>query len=135
MYLAIDYGEKRIGLATGEIIPKPYCVIENKGKPEDITLQISKICIEEKIEKIIIGLPQYDNGSVSKLANQIKSFGRLVADKSGIPVLYEIENFTSIEAERILKSRGIDFRKDKGKVDTLSATLLLEQFIDREEND
>lgn len=130
MYLAIDYGEKRIGLATGEIIPKPYCVIENKGEPEDIASQISKISIEEKIEKVIIGLPQYDNGSESALANQIKGLGRLIADKTGVPVVYEIENFTSSEAERILKLRGVDFRRDKGKVDELAATLLLEQFIE-----
>lgn len=132
MYLAIDYGEKRIGLAIGTMFPKPFGVLKNEGNAEEISERISKICIEEKVEKIILGLPQYDNGEESKVANQIKSLGRIIEDKTGLDVIFEIENFTSLEAERQLKQMGVDFRHDKGKVDELAATLLLEQYIGHE---
>jgi putative Holliday junction resolvase len=134
MYLAIDYGEKRIGLAIGMMIPKPFSVIENKGL--DFVLEnISSICIEEKITKIIIGIPEYDDGGESKLFNEIKSLGRSLAESCGAEIIYEPENFTSHEAERILKQKGTDFRLDKGKVDEMAATLLLEQYIERENNE
>jgi len=132
-YLAIDYGEKRIGLATGEMIPVPFGVIENSDLDETAG-KIAEICLAEAIEKIIVGLPFYDDGGESELSNKIKSFGRVIADKTGLEVAFEIENFTSSEAERILRGKGIDFRRDKGKVDELAAALLLEQYIESKKN-
>lgn len=134
MYLAIDYGEKRIGLAIGTVFPKPFLVVENTGRDEVVT-KISDICIEEKVVKIVIGIPEYDDGGESKLFNEIKTLGRLLKERTGAEIIYEPENFTSHEAERILGEKGIDFRNDKGKVDELAATLLLEQYIEREKNE
>lgn len=134
MYLAIDYGEKRIGLAIGTMIPKPFNVLENTDRDE-VLQKISKICIDEQITKIVIGVPEYDDGGESRLLGEIKGIGQLLSEQCGVHVIYEPENFTSHEAERILAQKGIDFRSDKGKVDEMAATLLLEQYIEREKNE
>ncbi|MFA7244029.1 MAG: Holliday junction resolvase RuvX [Patescibacteria group bacterium] len=128
--LAIDYGEKRIGLATGEMFSKPFGTVENIGNLEKAADKIAQICATEEIEKIIIGLPEYDDGGEPEIVGKIKSFGNLLSNKTELDLVFEPENFTSHEAERILSEKGIDFRHDKGKVDEMAAALLLEQFLE-----
>ena len=72
MYLAIDYGQKRIGLALGQIIPKGAGTIDASNTAEAI-LAIAKLCKETEVEKIIIGLPLRSQGT--EPLSTIKDFG------------------------------------------------------------
>lgn len=130
MYLGIDYGKKRIGLALGQKLPKPLLTIENLNQNEVIG-QIKNICDQNEVEKIIIGLPEEIDQNSADLKAEIKEFGAKVEKLTAKEVIFEPEAYTSVEAEeRLKKSKHYD-RMDKGKVDRESAVLLLEQYINK----
>ena len=133
MFLGIDYGKKRIGLALGLTIPKPLLTIENSDQNKAIN-QIKNICQENEVEKIIIGLPEVINQSSTDLVLEIKEFGDIIEKSTDREIVYEPEAYSSVEAEERLKQLKKYDRADKGRVDQESAVLLLEQYINRIEN-
>ena len=134
MYLAIDYGKKRIGLALGEAIPYGAGVLDN-SKPLGFLLgEIRKICIKNQVSKIIIGMPIGSDGSEGKLGEDIRRFAINIKSNLNIETEFEEEGFTSSEAESILKDQGASIKESKSKVDELAAVLILEQYLNQKSN-
>lgn len=129
MFLGIDFGKKRIGLALGEAIPRGIGFIDGTKPRLTIIDEISKICKENEVLKIIIGLPFLGSGDEGFLAAEARQFGSELADKTALPVLFEEEQYTSSEAERILSEGGVKYDRKDGKVDEMAAILILEQYI------
>src|SRR3989344_4492516 len=93
--LGIDYGEKRIGLAVAELpvhVAVPLKVLEYSAKNFDA---IAKICQEEKIKKIIIGLPITLAGEEGRMAMAARLFGERIRQKVNTPVEYQDERLTT----------------------------------------
>ena len=128
MYLGIDYGKKRIGLALGQQIPKPLLTIENLDQNKVVS-QIKDICDINEVEKIIVGLPEAIDQNSIDLKAEIKEFGAKIEKLTAKEVIFEPEAYTSVEAEERLKQSNQYDRMDKGRVDRESASLLLEQYI------
>lgn len=130
--MAIDYGDKRIGLAMTDllgILVSPYKVLEslNPEKNADI---ISKIIESENVELIIIGLPLNMDGSVGSRAEKTKQFGKLLAEKTKAKIVFHDERLTSLEADERLKNSGIkDYKKRKEKLDMVAAAIILEDYL------
>jgi len=129
MFLAIDYGKKRIGLATGEVIPKGAGMIDGTKPRQFVFEQIAKICTDNEVNKIIIGLPFLGSGDEGSLAEEAREFGQGLSDVLSISVDYEEEQYTSAEAERILSENHVRYDREEGKVDEMAAVLILEQYI------
>lgn len=130
MFLGIDYGKKRIGLALGEKYPKPFLVLENNSLDETV-IQISKICLENQVKKIVIGMPENRGQDSEDLISMIKKFAADLSSKTDLEIDYEPEAYTSAEAENVLKNHNKYDRNNKGAVDAMAATLLLEQYINK----
>ncbi len=130
MYLAIDYGKKRIGLAIGSQFPRGIGTISNNGSFADICKKIKSICEDYQVEKIIIGLPKSPSGGSNELADEIQNLAEKIETVTGLKVIFEEESYTSVEAQRELVKRGVDVRRNKEKIDELSAILILEQYLD-----
>lgn len=126
MYLAIDYGRKRIGLALGEMIPKGAGVIENKGSLSEIASLISEKIKEHQVSGIVIGIPIRSGGEEGELGGEIRELSDLIEKDTGLPVYLEEEQFTSSEASAILHDKK-DIKK--GDIDEMAAVLILEQFL------
>lgn len=129
--MSLDIGAKRIGVAISDflhIISKGLCVIERK--PENEAIEKIKILAQEnKVNKIIIGVPYNMDGTKGSQAEDCLNF----ADnfKNDFEIILEDERLTSEQAEENLKNRKIDFRKNKGLVDIESACIILEQYMSR----
>lgn len=126
MYLAIDYGKKRIGLALGEMLPKGAGVIENTGSFEGIITKLKEKISEHRVTGLVLGLPMRSQGEEGTLATEIKELGQMIERETGLPVSLEEEQFTSSEASAILRNKK-DLKK--GDLDEMSAVLILEQFL------
>lgn len=129
--LCLDIGQKRIGLAVRKddlIISLP--VIYNFDNVKTIT-QISQVCRENAIKKIIIGIPKNKN---SLQMDKIHTFAIEITKNLNLPIDYIDESFTSKEAERILQNSSLDVKSEKYKeeVDTISAKLILEQYLNND---
>lgn len=129
MYLGIDFGKKRIGLAFGSIIPVGIGIIDATKSKSEIAREIKEICLEREVEKIVIGLPTLTSGDEGNLAKEVKEFASMLESELGLEVILEPEGFTSVEAEEILREQGKYYDKKSGKLDELAAVLILEQYI------
>jgi len=126
--MALDVGTKRIGVALSDylqVIATGYSCIPRQ--PEDKAIkEIVKIAQENNVKKIVIGVPVNMDGSVGFQARDCIDFSQKI---SGFDIILEDERLTSEEAETRLRSRQVDFRKNKGLVDIESACVILEQYL------
>ena len=128
--MALDVGTKRIGIALSDylqVIATPHSFIDRVPEVSAIN-EIIKIANENRVEKIVIGLPVNMDGTQGFQAQDCIDFSQKIL---GFDIIFEDERLTSEEAESRLRARKIDFRKNKGLVDQESACVILEQYLSR----
>lgn len=131
--MALDIGTKRIGIALSDflhVIAGGHSCVERQPEAEAIE-KIKKIATENKVAKIIIGIPFNMDGTQGAQANDCIDFSKNF--EAEFEVIFEDERLTSEQAEENLRNKKIDFRKHKELVDIESACIILEQYIKREE--
>lgn len=122
-YLGIDYGSKRIGIGVSDADAKlafPKKVIAND---ESTIKNIVDICSEENIGSIVVGESRNLSGEENPIMADIKKFISELIKRTNLPIFTEPEFFTSIEAERIQGTSGLN--------DASAAALILKSFLDR----
>src|SRR6187549_1769584 len=110
-YLGIDYGEKRVGIATSDADAKmafPKIVLENNT---ELIKHISDLCSESTIEAIVIGESKDYKGEENKINPKIISFKRDLASAIKLPIFLEPEFMSSMQVEKTF-----------GKTDMLDAS-------------
>lgn len=126
--MALDIGTKRIGIALSDylqVIATPHSYISRAPETKAVE-EITKIAKENRVEKIIIGVPINMDGTLGFQAQDCIDFSQKF---SGFDIIQEDERLTSEEAEERLRNRKVDFRKNKGLVDMESACVILEQYL------
>ena len=128
--MALDIGTKRIGIALSDylqVIATPHSFIAREPEKKAIE-EIIKIAKENRVEKIVIGVPINMDGTLGFQAQNCIDFSQKIL---GFDIIQEDERLTSDAAEERLRSRKVDFRKNKGLVDMESACIILEQYLSR----
>jgi putative Holliday junction resolvase len=128
--LAIDLGEKRTGFALSipsVNIAQPLKTIDTK----EIWKELGKIFNQYNVKTVVIGLPLHINGRPAKSVVVVKEVAEKIRAEFKVPVKLWDERLTSKDAERILQSMGKRPNKNKGLVDKLAATLILEEYLSR----
>ena len=132
-FLAIDFGEKRVGLALSDptkIIAKPFKSITYTDH-DDLLNQISLIIEEKNVEKIILGFPKGLKGENTAQTNKVMSFFKLIKNKSIIPIVLQDERFSSVSAKKSLILQNIKTGHNKGLIDETAAAIFLQLYLDR----
>lgn len=127
--MALDIGTKRIGVALSDflhIIATGNCVIERIPEASAIE-KIKQIAHENKVKTIVAGVPINMDGTQGEQAQDCINFMKNF--KNDFEIFFEDERLTSEQAEENLRSRKIDFRKNKGLVDIESACIILQQYL------
>lgn len=127
--LAIDYGEKRIGLAISDVelrVALPFGIIENNGINKLIA-DISEICRKERVTQIVVGFPMGLGGVKTKQTEKTEKFVAILKEKLEIPVDIQSELFTSRQARGIFKDAGVK----KKRIDESAATLILADYLEK----
>ena len=129
--LAIDYGKKRTGIAvtdTLQMIANGLSTIETKELEKFLTDYMAK----EDVSTIVVGKPTQMNGEDSENMKRIEPFfNRLKKLFPNKEIVYYDERFTSVLAHQAMLQSGIGkkARQDKALVDKISATIILEDFL------
>lgn len=129
--LAIDYGQKRTGLAATDnlqMIANGITTVETKNLEQWIVDYMSK----EDVCTIVVGKPTQMNGEASENMCRIEPFfNRLKKLFPNKEIVYYDERFTSVLAHQTMLSSGISkkARQNKGLVDQISATIILQDFM------
>ena len=130
--LAIDYGEKRLGLAISapnQIISKPLKTIILSDS-QYIYNELEKIISDYEIQKLIIGLPLGMDGKNTQQTSKVEAFKEDLQNKISIPVILFDERLSSVSAKKSLISQGIKTGHNKSKIDQTAAAIFLQHFLD-----
>lgn len=131
--LSVDFGDKRTGLAASDIsgfLASPIGTIEESSMKKVADL-VSQKAAELKAEKIVIGLPKNMNGTLGERAEKTTKFSLMVKELSGLEVVLWDERNTTVSAHKIFNETNVRGEKRKKSVDTLSATILLQSYLDK----
>ena len=133
-YLGVDYGDKRTGLAECDpsgLIASGICTVTESGMRHTAE-RVAKEAETRACKKIIIGLPKNMDGTEGERTEVIRAFASLVSEYTQIPIDFYDERMTTMVAYRFLGETGTFGKKRKAAVDTLSAEIILQNYIDRE---
>ena len=132
--LALDHGTARIGAAVSDpsgIIAQPLDAIACKPGPRAVLEEIARRALEYEVEQIVIGLPLHMDGRAGEAAAAARAFGAKVAQRTGLPVEYLDERWTTLEAERTMREMGVKRSRQSGQLDATAAALLLRTYLER----
>ena len=136
-YLAVDYGDRRTGLAdcdpTGLVATGIGTV--SPGGMRSTAEVVAEEAKRRSCKKIIVGLPKNMDGSEGPRADVIKAFIEILREYTDIEIDTYDERMTTMEAYRFLGETGTFGKKRKNAVDTLSAQIILQNYIDKERNE
>ncbi len=134
--LAIDYGLKRVGLATYAMMRDPYPLPFGRLLVKDnktLLAELTAIIENENIRALVLGIPHLTDGKASTMTTKIGQFGRQL--QKVFPKLLHFEQdetLSSFEAEdRMKKSARYNFKIKKEELDALAASIILEDFLKR----
>jgi putative Holliday junction resolvase len=131
-FLAVDYGRKRIGLAIsdplGMIASPAGFIVRRAGKRPPITKILAR-AQELEARGFVVGLPLDVEGNETEWTAEVRSLGAEIAKRTGMPVRFLDERFTTAVALRTMKELGESTRGRKGDVDSLAATVLLQNAL------
>jgi putative holliday junction resolvase len=133
--LALDLGRKRIGLALSDelgLTAQGLATLERKGRRDDIET-LRKLAVESGVEVFLLGDPLHMSGAPSRQGDYTREFARELEYKTGLPVKFRDERWTSREAERTLRGSGVANGRRKATIDRLSAVILLQSYLDSAE--
>ncbi len=131
IFLALDYGQKRTGIAVTDINKIIASSLIALPTNEVIPYLIS-YCEKNLVEKFILGYPKKYNNSESQIESKIKDFiKKLNLSLPKIPIVRHDERFTSKIASNAILESGVSKRKrqDKLLIDKVSATILLQSYL------
>lgn len=129
--LALDVGEKRVGIATSDALGVgiwPQKTFQRQGTSSDF-VKLAEIIQEQEAQLVVVGLPLNMNGSEGPQAKKVRQFISHLQKEILIPIEFSDERLTSWEAESRLAGQSIKGKKKKEEVDAMAACLILEDYL------
>jgi putative Holliday junction resolvase len=131
-WLAIDWGERRIGLAlsdpTGTIASPAGFILRRPGKRPPVA-EIVRRAEASEVQGFVVGLPLDGNGDDTPRATETRWLAEELTKRTGLPAELVDERFTTAAALRAVREMGGSTRDRKGDVDSLAATVLLQHAL------
>ena len=131
--LGIDYGTVRIGLALSDptrTLASPLPFLENNS-PQQVTQALSELIQTHQISALIIGLPRNMDGTYGPSAQKVRDFISQIQKDIPLPITPIDERLTTAQVSKQLAGIGLNQRQLRKKVDSSSACLILQQYLDR----
>lgn len=129
--IAFDFGERRIGVAVGELelgIAHPIETIDAAANDARFA-RIAALLQEWRPVLLVVGLPLALDGGEHRLTGLARKFAQRLHGRFGIETRLVDERLTSVEAQRNAREGGLNARDSKRHVDPLAAKLILEAFF------
>ena len=133
-YLGVDYGDVRTGISECDVsgmLASGICTIREGGM-KNTAVRVAKEAEERGCKKIVVGLPKNMDGSEGDRAKTVRIFAEILSELTSIPIEFYDERMSTMQAYRFLDGTGTFGKKRKESIDTLSAEIILQNYIDRE---
>ncbi|HEX3865742.1 MAG TPA: Holliday junction resolvase RuvX, partial [Gemmatimonadaceae bacterium] len=130
--LAVDYGERRIGLAISDptgTIASPAGVIVRRANKRPPVAEIVRRAEALEARGFVMGLPLDGNGDETPRSVEARAVAAELSKRTGLPAELVDERYTTAAARRAIREMGGSTRGRKGDVDALAATVLLQHAL------
>lgn len=134
-YLGLDLGTKTLGVAISRsgIIVNKLNMIRHDNNLKFLLSEVKKVCEDENIDIVVLGYPKHMNNTVGEKALYIEKFKKLL-ESNGIKVELQDERLSTVSAEKMLINFDVSRQKRKKIIDSVAATIILEDYLKRSNN-
>ena len=134
-YLGLDLGTTTLGLSISDktnTIATPLYTLKFSPNDYESTLKpLEELVNEKKITDFVLGLPKNMNNTVGPRAESSMAYGEKIKELFSLPVEYQDERLTTVQAERMLVEQANTSRAKRKKViDKLAAVMILQNYLD-----
>lgn len=130
--LAVDFGQRRIGLAVSDelgLTAQGLETLERTNIREDVA-RLARIAADKAVSLVLLGDPIHMSGRPGAQSQRVREFARRLERQTGLPVRFWDERLTTVQANRLLRESGVGLRERRRAVDRLSAVILLESYLE-----
>ncbi len=130
--LALDLGEKRIGVAVSDptrTIAKSLTVIGRKSRQEDYAT-IARLIAEQQATLLLIGLPVPFSGIEGEKAAWVRDYAAGLQQHLAIPIEFWDEALTTVQAYDSMRQRGKSAKQARARIDAVAAAFILQSYLD-----
>lgn len=131
-FLAIDLGEKRIGLAVSDslgIVAQPLEVFLRTSRAADFA-HIGRVVAKHGVGQLVMGLPVPLSGEEGRMAAWVRDYGAALGTAVQLPITFWDESLTSVQAEQAMREAGYNRKQMTGKLDAVAAALILQSYLE-----
>lgn len=128
----IDFGTVRIGIALTDRerrMASPHTNYTRRSAALDADF-FRRLAADEAIVQFVVGLPVHLDGHESQKSYEARTFGKWLADATGVPVVFFDERFSTSQAEDYLAGAGLTKKKRKARLDMLAAQVMLTAYLE-----
>lgn len=129
IYLGLDVGEQRIGVALGDSIGRISQPITTVTTDNAVADSLATLVHRHDVTQLVVGKPRNQSGETTDQTERVERFAATVLRGLELPVHWQDESVTSVIAEERLEARKKPY--SKGDIDAEAASIILQDFLDR----
>lgn len=134
--MGLDVGSKTVGVAISDPLGFTAQGLEIIAIDEDKQVwgfeRLDELVNQYKVERFVVGLPKNMNNTSGPRVEASQAYGKALEERYGLPLVYQDERLTTVEAERMLiEQADISRGKRKKVIDKLAAQLILQNYLDK----
>lgn len=132
--MALDFGERRIGVALsdpGQSFARALEVIHRRARPQDMA-RIAALVQEHSVEKIVVGYPLSLDGSAGEQARRIEEYAAELRGAVEIPVVLWDESYSTERARQVMIEAGRKRKERRERLDAVAAAVILQDYMDNQ---
>lgn len=135
--MGLDVGSRTVGIAVSDLMGWTAQGIEiiriNEDEGNFGFERLGELVKEYEVEKFVVGLPKNMNNSIGPRAEASMAYGEKIQELFGLPVAYQDERLTTVQAERMLVEQANTSRAKRKKViDKVAAVMILQNYLDQQ---
>ncbi|ETA74935.1 Holliday junction resolvase RuvX [Ligilactobacillus equi] len=133
--MGLDVGSRTVGVAVSDLLGWTAQGVEIIPIDEENQIfgldRVAELVKEHNISGFVLGLPKNMNNSLGPRAEASQAYGQMLTERFGLPIDFQDERLTTVQAERMLVEKADTSRKKRKKViDKLAAGLILQNYLD-----
>lgn len=129
VFLALDIGEKRIGVAIADSIGRLASPLTTLAADGTEVVRLQGLILEHDITALVVGLPRNLSGEETAQSQRIREYVRLQLEGFRLPITFQDESLTSVMAEEHLSHRKKGYAKSD--IDSHAAAIILQDYLDQ----
>jgi putative Holliday junction resolvase len=133
--LGLDVGTKTIGIACSDVggrLASPVRTLARRSVVHDVEA-LAALVAERGVERLVVGLPYELDGSEARSARLARQVGDALALRTGLPLVFVDERYSSVDATRQLIEAGLSRQRRKQVIDQQAAVIILQSWLDHPE--